>query len=47
CEIVVSSNNTSKLVSKIVKLILHRRISISLRQLLEIVKPKVHQELIN
>ncbi|CAG8754482.1 1786_t:CDS:1, partial [Gigaspora rosea] len=46
CETVASSNN-SKLVSKIVKPISHRRISISLRQLLKIVKPEVCQELIN
>jgi len=42
-----SGNNTSKLVSKIVKPILHRRISISLYQLLEIVKLEVRNELIN
>ena len=47
CETVVSGNNTSKLVSKIVKQISHRRISISLHQLLEIVKPEVRQEIIN
>ncbi|CAG8744941.1 16179_t:CDS:1, partial [Gigaspora rosea] len=47
CETVASSNNNSKLVSKIVKLISHRRILISFRQLLKIVKPKVRQELIN
>ena len=33
CETVASGNNTSKLVSKIVKQISHRRISISLRQI--------------
>ncbi|CAG8528615.1 7622_t:CDS:1, partial [Gigaspora rosea] len=33
--------------SKIVKPILHRRVSISLRQLLKIVKSEVRQELIN
>ncbi|RIB09836.1 hypothetical protein C2G38_2207738 [Gigaspora rosea] len=47
CETVGFGNNTSKLVSKIVKPISHRRISISLRQLLKIVKPEVRQELIN
>ena len=46
CETVVSGNNTSKLVSKIVKQISHRRISISLHQLLEIVKPEIQQEII-
>ncbi|CAG8837645.1 40436_t:CDS:1, partial [Gigaspora margarita] len=40
CETVTSGNNTSKLVSKIVKPISYRRISISLHQLLEIVKPE-------
>jgi hypothetical protein len=47
CETVASGNNTSKLVSKIVKQISHRRISISLRQLLEIVKPEIGLEIID
>ena len=47
CETVVSGNNTSKLVSKIVKQISHRRISISLHQLLEIVKPEIGLEIID
>jgi len=47
CKTVASGNNTSKLVSKIVKQISHRRISISLHQLLKIVKPEIHQEIIN
>ncbi|CAG8744833.1 12594_t:CDS:1, partial [Gigaspora rosea] len=46
-ETVSSGNNTSKLVSKIVKPILYRRTSISFHQLLEIVKPEINQELIN
>ena len=40
-ETVVSGNNSSKLVSKIVKQISHRRISISLCQLMKIVKPEI------
>src|SRR4051794_26936337 len=47
CETVASGNNTSKLVSKIVKQISHRRISISLHQLLEIVKPEIGLEIID
>ena len=47
CETVASGDNTSKLVSKIVKQISHRRISISLHQLLEIVKPEIQQDIIN
>ena len=47
CETVASGNNTSKLVSKIVRQISHRKISISLRQLLEIVKPEIGLEIIN
>ena len=46
-ETVVSGNNSSKLVSKIVKQISHRRISISLHQLLKIVKPEIRQDIIN
>ena len=47
CKTVASGNNTSKLVFKIVKQISHKRISISLHQLLKIVKPEIHQEIIN
>ena len=47
CETVASGNNTSKLVSKIVKQISHRRISISLCQLMKIVKPEIRQDIIN
>ena len=47
CETVASGNNTSKLVSKIARQISHRRISISLRQLLEIVKPEIGLEIID
>ena len=47
CETVASGNNTSKLVSKFAKQISRRKISISLHQLLEIVKPEARQELIN
>ena len=47
CETVASGNNTSKLVSKIVKQISHRRISIPLHQLLEIVKPEIGLEIID
>ena len=47
CKTVASDNNTSKLVSKIVKQISHRRISISLHQLLEIVKPEIRLEIID
>jgi hypothetical protein len=46
-ETVASGNNSSKLVSKIVKQISHRRISISLHQLLEIVKPEIGLEIID
>ena len=47
CKTVASGNNTSKLVSKIVKQISHRRISISLHRLLKIVKPEIRQDIIN
>ena len=47
CETVASDNNSSKLVSKIVKQISHRRISISFHQLLKIVKPEIQQYIIN
>ena len=47
CETVASGNNTSKLVSKIVKQISHRRISISLHRLLEIVKPEIGLKIID
>ncbi|CAG8842533.1 42439_t:CDS:1, partial [Gigaspora margarita] len=40
CETVGFGNNTSKLVFKIVKPISYKRGSISLRQLLKIVKPE-------
>src|SRR6266542_698640 len=46
CETVASGNNTSKLVPKIVKQISHGKISISLRQLLEIVKPEIGLKII-
>ncbi len=46
CETVASGNNTSKLVSKFAKQISRRKISISLRQLLEIVKPEIGLKII-
>ena len=47
CETVASGNNTPEIVSKFVKQISRRNISISLRQLLEIVKPEIQQYIIN
>src|SRR5438128_914260 len=47
CETVVSGNNTPRIVSKFAKQISRRKISISLRQLLEIVKPEIGLEIID
>ena len=46
-ETVASGNNTPKIVSKFVKQISRRKISISLCQLLKIVKSEIRQEIIN
>jgi len=46
CETVASGNNTSKLVSKFAKQISRRKITISLRQSLEIVKPEIGLKII-